>query len=87
MFNLFIPKSPFCISFKDDEYQNLSENMKYVGKGKKILFSNSRLSTEAPTSDFNLASDKKTKRSTRHGRGCKMWVRFLDFVFYKEHNA
>jgi len=60
------------ITPKDYEYQNLSENMKSVGKGKKIFVSSSRITTEAPSSDLNITSDsdQKTKRYNRQGRGC-----------------
>ena len=82
--NLVIPKLPFCISFKDDEYQNLSENMKSVGKGKKIFTSNSTLSTVKPSSNFNITSDsdQDTKRSKRQSTGCSIRVDYFYLVLY-----
>ena len=82
-----IPNSPFYILFKDDEFRDLSENMKFVGTGKKILISNSKISTDAPSSDFDITPNRKTKRSTRHkrqGRGCSSRVVTYFLVMYYE---
>merc|ERR1711973_995464 len=58
------------ITPKDYEYKKLSENMKSVGKGKKIFVSNSKITKEAPSSDFSFSSDQNSKRYKRQSQGC-----------------
>ena len=59
--------------------------MKFVGKGKKILISNSTISTEAPQSDFNNYSDEKIKRSSMLGKCCRKKVFFKEIPLYSSH--